>query len=89
MLTAQDGRRIARKAGSEIKTKRKKHDRVKIILEGQVIASYGIQRSSREKDHSYIAGQLGISVMQARDFAKCPLSVEVLIAILKENGRIS
>ena len=89
MLTARDGRKIARKAGVEIQTKRKNHERVELILEGQLIGSYGIQRSSREKDHSYIATQLGINIRQARDFAQCPLCVEDLISILRENGRIT
>ena len=89
MLTAKDGRRIALKAGTSIQRDRRKHERVSIVLDGQLVGSYGIQRSSREKDYSYIASQLGITSRQARDFARCPLSVKDLISILREKGWIS
>ena len=60
MLTAGDGRKIARKAGAEVQIKRQNHERVETTLEGQLIGSYGIQSSSREKDHSYIANPIYI-----------------------------
>lgn len=86
MLTARDALKIARKLGAEI-TEGRNHTRVLVVIDEVVVGSYGVSRSSRERNHDYIARQIGgISARQARDLSRCPLSKEDYVSIIRNKG---
>ena len=86
MLTAQDGLKIARKLGVEPEEKRN-HTRIRVVIDNILVGSYGVSRSSRERNHDYIAKQIGgISARQARDLSRCPLSKEDYVEIIRDKG---
>jgi len=85
MLTAADGVAIARKLNAT-SSEGKRHTRVIVELEGRIVGKYGIQRSTREKSHDYIARQIHLTGRQARDLANCPMSREEYITSLRERG---
>lgn len=84
MLTAADGLAIARKLDAT-PSERRRHTRVIIELEGRIIGQYGIQRSSRDKSHDYIARQIHLTGRQARNLANCPMTREQYITLLRER----
>lgn len=85
-MTARDALKIARKLGAEI-TEGRNHTRVLVVIDDAVVGSYGVSRSSRERNHDYIARQIGgISAMQARDLSRCPLSKEDYVRIIRNKG---
>ena len=86
MLTAYDGLKIARKLGAGVAEKRN-HTRVSVVIDTTVVGSYGVSRRSRERNHDYIAKQIGgISARQARDLSRCPLSKEDYVSIIQDKG---
>ena len=86
MLTARDALKIARKLGAEI-TEGRNHTRVLVVIDEVVVGSNGVSRSSRERNHDYIARQIGgISARQARDLSRCPLSKEDYVSIIRNKG---
>ena len=87
MLTADDGYKIATKVGATPKDKRN-HERVTVVIRGQVIGSYGIRRGSRELGHDFIAGQIGLTQREARDLSLCPLTLEEYIKLLESRDRL-
>lgn len=72
-LNADHAERIAAKLGSLPEAGRE-HERVYIKYNGRTIASYGIRRSSHDVPHDYIARQIFVTMRQAMDLARCPLS---------------
>ena len=87
MLTAREARDIATKLGIT-PTIGRNHGNVLVILSGKVIGRYGIRRGSGDLNHNYIAKQLGVGLRDARDFARCPLSIDGLKEKLKARGRL-
>jgi hypothetical protein len=86
MLTAKDGLNIARKLGAEV-AERRKHTRVRVVIDNLLIGSYGVSRSSQETNHDYIAKQIGsISARQAMQLSRCPLSKEEYVKIIRDKG---
>ena len=61
---------------------------VKIWYGDHWIGQYGFHRHTREQRRNYIAGQLYLSVRDAYDLAKCPLTVDDYITILEDKGEI-
>ena len=66
----------------------RKHKLVKVNYNNRCIGQYGIQRSSKPKNHNYIAEQLHLSRKDAYELAKCPLSVDAYIDILVEKEQV-
>jgi hypothetical protein len=88
MLTQTDAIAIAKKLEAEIKPGRK-HDLVKIRLEGKYVGQFGIQRCSKEKPHNYIAKQMFITSGQCREFRDCSLSVKDYIELLRAKSALA
>ena len=86
-FTQDDARGIAKKLGGTIE-KRKRHDWAVIRYQGQVVAQYGIRRSSREADHAHIPKQLHISKDTARGLADCPVSKAEYFDAMRAIGKI-
>jgi hypothetical protein len=65
------------------------HDIAIIEYEGQRIAQFGIRRGSRrDAGHDHIPASIYVSVRSALDLARCPMSYEQWIDVLREKGLI-
>jgi hypothetical protein len=88
-ITKQQTEKIVRKLGAEVETGRKAHDIASVYYQGQLVAQFGIRRgSSKDSGHGHIASDLYLTMHQARELARCPLSYDAWIAILKSKGVI-
>jgi hypothetical protein len=85
-LSADHAEKIARKLGAELKEGR--HQRAYIRWQGTLVAHFGIRRSSREVGHDYIPREIFVTMRQALDLARCPLSAEDYFNILRLHGRL-
>jgi hypothetical protein len=74
---------IAKKLDAEIRTGRK-HDLVVIRWRGTIVCKYGMRRGS--SSHPYIPNQIGLSLRQAIDLARCPLSRDEYFKLLRRKG---
>ncbi len=79
---------IARKPDAKIEKKRK-YDSAIIRHEGQIIARYGIRRSSHDVSHSYVPRQIHVSPAEAESLARCSLGKDDYFNILREHGVIN
>ena len=84
-LTQKDGIKIAKKLNASI-SERKRHRRVSVTIDDTVIGEYGLSRGGREKSHSYIPRQIGVTARQAKKLAACSLSKDDYVEILQEEG---
>jgi hypothetical protein len=87
MLTQTDAIAIAKKLEAEINPGRK-HDLVVIRVGGKYIGQFGIQRSSKEKSHNYIARQMFITSGQCREFRDCSFSLKDYIELLRTKSAL-
>lgn len=81
-LTQKHAEKIAEKLSATV-TPGRKHARVRIEREGQYLGSYGIRRGSKDENHDYIPGQIGVSMRQALDLANCPMSREEYFRLME------
>ena len=84
-ITKEHAEKIAEKLKAVIEAGAK-HDLAKIYYDNKKVAQYGIQRGSKKDiPHAYIPGQLFVSKKDCLLLARCPLSREGWIEILKEK----
>jgi hypothetical protein len=88
MLTADDGRAIAKKLGATVEDDAKKHEKVSVWFHGRMVARYGIRRASREKSHNYISRELHISQSQTKELAACRITSEAYFQMILDGGFI-
>jgi hypothetical protein len=86
-LKANHAERIAIKLGAKSEEGRR-HGHVYITYKGKDVATYGIRRSSHEVGHDYIPRQIFITMRQAMDLARCPMSADQYFDILKMHGHL-
>jgi hypothetical protein len=87
-ITKEHAEKIAAKLEAVVE-KGDKHDLAKIYHDGKRIAQYGIRRGSKkDSSHAYISSQIFVSKRDCLNLAKCPLSRDGWIEILKEKGKI-
>jgi hypothetical protein len=86
-LTQTEANAIAKKLGAEMK-QGTKHLKAIIRYKGQIIASYGIRRSSQSVGHGHIPPQIFVSFQEAIDLARCPLQRDQYFEILRSKGKL-
>jgi hypothetical protein len=65
------------------------HDIAVIEYEGKRIAQFGIRRGSRrDAGHDHVPASIYVSTRSALDLARCPMSYEQWIDVLREKGLI-
>ena len=65
------------------------HDIAVIEYEGRRVAQFGIRRGSRhDAGHDHIPASIYVSARAALDLARCPMSYEQWIEVLREKGWI-
>lgn len=88
MITTDDANAIAKKLKAEIVSGRR-HDIARIRIDGRNVIQFGIRRGSRrDLGHNFVAAQIHVSQNQAKALARCTISREEWIAILREKGLI-
>ena len=86
-LTADEAERIAMKLNAESE-ERRGHKIAYVRWQGKFIASYGIRRASKEVGHDYIPRQLFITMREALNLARCPLSRDEYFNLLRTRGKL-
>jgi len=86
LLKAKEARAIANKLECEIQNGRK-HDNAIIRWNGKYIAQFGIRRDAKAS-HDYIPNQIFISLRQAQNLARCPLSRDEYFQILQQKSKL-
>lgn len=86
VLTAREALAIAKKLDAELSEGRK-HLRVTVRLNDQLVGSYGIRRGGN-LPHDFVPRQTHATTRQAIDLARCPLTKEAFAAILVQQGII-
>ena len=90
IITKELALKIAEKLGAEVSKAGKAHDLAKVFHEKKVIASFGIRRgSSREAGHDHIQRSLHLTPSKARLLARCPMSREQWLEIMREKGLLA
>ncbi len=87
VLTAAEAEQIAAKLDADVEEKRN-HAVAYVRWQGRIIGSYGIRRGSRELGHDYVPRQIFISMRQALDLARCPMSKEQFFEVLRTKGKL-
>jgi hypothetical protein len=86
-ITKEHAEKIQKKLRAKVLTNRNAHDLVQFFHQGVLIAQFGLRRGSNKSlGHGHIPDDLHISQRQALDLARCPLSLDQYIEILKEKG---
>jgi hypothetical protein len=86
-LTAAEAEQIAAKLNATLENRRG-HKVAYVWWQGRIIATYGIRRSSGEVGHDYIPRQLFITMREALNLARCPLSKEEFFKLLKARSKL-
>jgi len=90
MITREHAEKIVKKLKAvDESTKNSAHDTYVVYHNGREIASFGIRRGSKKDNpHGHIPDELHIRPRQCLDLARCPLSREEWIDLLRERGLI-
>ena len=88
MITKDHAARIAAKLRATIR-QGGNHDIAVIEHQGKRIAQFGIRRGSRrDAGHDHVPASIYVSTRPALDLARCPMSYEQWIAVLRDKGLI-
>lgn len=88
MLNKDDAEAISRKLRAEIRAGRK-HDLAVIKYDNKTVAQFGIRRGSRrDQGHDHVSGQIHVTRAQAILLARCPMSFEDWVKLMKEKQLI-
>jgi hypothetical protein len=88
MVTKEHATQIAAKLRAAIR-RGANHDIAVIEYQGRRVAQFGIRRGSRrDAGHDHIPASIYVSARSALDLARCPMSYEQWIAVLREKGLI-
>jgi hypothetical protein len=88
MITREHAAKIAAKLRATFRTGGN-HDIAVIEFEGRRIAQFGIRRGSRrDAGHDHIPASIYVNARSALDLARCPMSYEQWIEVLREKGLI-
>ena len=90
VITREHAEKIVKKLKAvNESTSKSAHDTYVIYHEGIEIASFGVRRGSKKDNpHGHIPGELHIRPNQCVNLARCPLSREQWIDLLRERGLI-
>jgi hypothetical protein len=82
----REAEQIAAKLDASVEQGRN-HARAVVRWNGKFIAQFGIRRG-KNVGHDYIPKQIFITMRQARDLARCPLSRQGYFEILAEHQKL-
>ena len=89
MLTKDDAEKIASKLKGN-KHSGSKHELIRLVYEGRLIAQFGIRRGSRkDQGHDFIPGRIHLNMRDTLSLAQCTFSYEDWIQRMKDKGVIS
>jgi hypothetical protein len=89
MLTRDDAEKIAAKLKGN-KRSGAKHEIIRLVYEGKLIAQFGIRRGSRKgQGHDFIPGRIHLNMHDTLSLAQCTFSYEDWIQRMKDKGVIS
>jgi hypothetical protein len=79
-----------KKLKAEVATKRTAHDLAQVFYKGALIVQFGIRRgSSKSIGHGHLPEDLHLTPHQTLELARCPLSYDEWVSLMKEKGLIS
>lgn len=84
-FTAREARAIADKLGCGRRAGRK-HDIMQVVVEGKLVAHFGIRRGSGEQGHDYVPAQLHLSRGWCWKLHDCTMSRSEYVAVLRGKG---
>ena len=88
MITKDHAEKIAAKLRATIR-QGANHDIAIIEYEGKRIAQFGIRRGSRrDAGHDHVPASIYVSTRSVLDLARCPMSYEQWIQVLREKSLI-
>ena len=88
MITKDPAAKIAAKLHATFR-QGASHDIAIIEYEGKRIAQFGIRRGSRrDAGHDHIPASIYVNARAALDLARCPMSYEQWIEVLREKGLV-
>lgn len=88
-ITKEHAEKIQKKLRAKVLTNRSAHDLVQFFYQDVLIVQFGLRRGSNKSlGHGHIPDDLHISQRQALDLARCPLSLDQYVEILKTKGFI-
>jgi hypothetical protein len=90
IITKEIALEIVRKLGAVKNSKKNRpHDVYTFIHRGQVVARFGIRRSSsKDQGHDYISGAMHISTTEAKTFGICGHTLQWYISEMIRKGVI-
>ena len=90
IITREHAEKIVKKLKAvDESRKNSPHDTYVVYHNGVEIASFGIRRGSKkENSHGHIADELHIRPNQCLNLARCPLSRDGWIEVLRERGLV-
>jgi hypothetical protein len=81
--------KIADKLGANVEKGARGHERAMIYEDGVLVASFGIRRgSNKEQGHDHIPGELYTSMSNTKLLARCPMSRQQWIDVLKSKDMV-
>src|SRR4051812_26326529 len=88
MITREQAEKIVKKLKAvDESTKNSPHDTYVVYHNGVEVASFGIRRGSRkDQSHGHIPDDLHVRPRQCLDLARCPLSRDGWLDLLRERG---
>ena len=88
-ITKEHADKIRKKLRAEVVTRRTAHDLAQVFHHGELVAQFGLRRgSSRDLGHGHLPEDLHLTHHQTLELARCPLSYEQWIEILRSKGLI-
>jgi len=88
-LDKSHAKRIAKKLKAVIDKRGKAHDLALIYHDEQLVAWFGIRRGSRKSlGHGHTPADLHVSLKEALDLARCPMSREDWVHRMTDLGLI-
>jgi hypothetical protein len=88
-ITKEHARRVVRKLKAEVITKRSAHDLAQVFYNGQLVVQFGLRRgSSKESGHGHLPEDLHLTQHQTLELARCPLSYDDWVSLMRERGLI-
>lgn len=70
-------------------TKRSAHDLAQVYYKGILVVQFGLRRgSSKDSGHGHLPEDLYLTHHQTLELARCPLSYEDWVSLMREKGVI-
>lgn len=88
-ITREHADKIVQKLKADVVRARRAHDLAQVFYGGSLVVQFGLRRSSRkDTGHGHLPESLHLSHHQTLDLARCPLSYEDWVLLMKEKGLI-